>query len=297
MVRELAALYERLAIGALRDDDVVPLDVTRNEGNPQFLRYGINTGVIDQPEALVFKHLTAEDGVILDVGAHWGYMAMSILNSGTTCPVLSFEAIPYTAHCLDVLRSISANFDFIISAASDAAREVVFYNPVVNGIPLSGLNSINGGTLDPWHVPFTVESIEKYMGASLRSGAQKLQLGVFKIEARTLDDLIANRTFRFPVDHVAAIKIDVEGHDAAVLSGARQTIRRNRPLLLVEGGSAPAIMSFMAAEGYRMVQKNDDHLVPLDGHQPAVNEFFVHSSKANRFEKIGLLRGSGRSID
>ncbi|MGL4395321.1 MAG: FkbM family methyltransferase, partial [Hyphomicrobium sp.] len=290
LVHDLTALYDRLASGTLRDGDVVPLDLAATDGSPRFLRDGIESGIINQADARVFKHFTLDDGVILDVGAHWGYMAMSILNSGTDCPVLSIEAIPSNFHCLDVLHSIAANFDFVSAAVSDKAREVVFYNPVVNGMPLGGVNSIDGSALRSWHVPGTVDAIEKYAGATLASGPAKLQLGAFTTKTQTLDSLLANRTFRFPVDRIAAIKIDAEGHDYAVLTGALQTIRRDKPLLLVESSREPAIVNFMTAEGYVLAQRNDDHLTPLRGDRSGFNEFFIHSSRAAQYAAAGLLR-------
>jgi FkbM family methyltransferase len=47
-----------------------------------------------------------------------------------------------------------------------------------------------------------------------------------EVETRTLDS--------YNIADVAMIKIDVEGHEEAVVDGAFETIRRNRPVLLIE---------------------------------------------------------------
>ena len=47
-----------------------------------------------------------------------------------------------------------------------------------------------------------------------------------KVQVRTLDS--------FELDNVSFIKIDVEGHEEAVIEGARGLLLRNRPVLLVE---------------------------------------------------------------
>ena len=47
-----------------------------------------------------------------------------------------------------------------------------------------------------------------------------------EIETRTLDS--------FNLSNISMIKIDVEGHEEAVLEGAAQTLQRNRPALIVE---------------------------------------------------------------
>jgi FkbM family methyltransferase len=292
MVQDLSGLYDRLAKKSLLPDDTVPLDVSISDGDPLYLTNGLKSGEMNQPDARIFKHLRAEMGVILDVGAHWGYMAMSMLNSGTTCPVISFEAVPYNQKCLQTLRDGSASYDYMIGAVSNEKADVTFYNPVVNGTPIDGVNSINGTTLGQWWVPGTIETIEKYFAHALVEGQRtKLQLGVYSIEANTLDELLTTRRFRFPVDRVAAIKIDVEGHERSVLDGARTTILRDHPLLVIEDGSNRAVKEFIDAHSYEMVQRNDDQLEPLNGHGLVANEFFIHGSMMDRYREIGLLRG------
>jgi FkbM family methyltransferase len=46
------------------------------------------------------------------------------------------------------------------------------------------------------------------------------------VETRTLDS--------FELANVSMIKIDVEGHEEAVIEGARETIERNRPVFIIE---------------------------------------------------------------
>lgn len=292
MVRDLSALYDRLARGMLRSDDTVPLIISGTEGDPAYLQGGINNGTIHQQDALVFKHLTPDMGTILDVGAHWGYMAMSILNSGTDCPLISFEAVPYNRTCLETLRTASFRYDYVIGAVSDTVGKVTFYNPVINGTPISGVNSINGETLGQWWVPSTVETVEKYFMHTMKPGQPaRFQLGVYEIEAQPLDVMLGSKKFRVAVERIAAIKIDVEGHERAALDGAAKTIARDRPLLVVEGGSNARITEFMAAAGYAMVQRNGDVLEPLSGHGLVANEFFVHKEQEAKYRQIGLLLG------
>jgi hypothetical protein len=51
------------------------------------------------------------------------------------------------------------------------------------------------------------------------------------IEVRTLDS--------YQFSDVDIIKIDVEGMEVPLLQGAEQTIRRNRPWILIEGNKSP----------------------------------------------------------
>ena len=63
------------------------------------------------------------------------------------------------------------------------------------------------------------------------------------VEAATLDTLVG----RAGLSEVAYIKIDVEGHEAAVLRGAAQTITSAQPLIQVEidQGHLPAVMDLL----------------------------------------------------
>jgi hypothetical protein len=55
---------------------------------------------------------------------------------------------------------------------------------------------------------------------------------------------------------IGFIKIDVEGHELAVLKGARQVLRRDRPNLLIEieeqhnPGATTAVFNYLVEEGY-----------------------------------------------
>jgi FkbM family methyltransferase len=69
-----------------------------------------------------------------------------------------------------------------------------------------------------------------------------------EIETRTLDS--------FNFSNIAMIKIDVEGHEEAVVEGAHDTLRRNQPALIIESedrhnqGAPRRIAESLAALGY-----------------------------------------------
>jgi FkbM family methyltransferase len=79
-----------------------------------------------------------------------------------------------------------------------------------------------------------------------------------EVEVRTLDE--------FKFRDVSFIKIDVEGHEEAVLKGALGTIAANHPCLLIEieerhnAGSVDRVAKMLAAVGYREFFLSDDEL-------------------------------------
>lgn len=89
--------------------------------------------------------------------------------------------------------------------------------------------------------------------------------GNIEIQVRRLDDVLAG------TGRVAAIKIDVEGHECQVVDGARAFLTANRCFLQIEssGDSLERLKDKMAALGYRLVATLNDHfftnIAPLPG--------------------------------
>jgi FkbM family methyltransferase len=66
------------------------------------------------------------------------------------------------------------------------------------------------------------------------------------------------------------IKVDVEGHEAAVLDGASETLRRFTPTLILEfsgTGEVPRLAGRLAGLGYRCLAIERDRAVPCDSVQ------------------------------
>lgn len=80
------------------------------------------------------------------------------------------------------------------------------------------------------------------------------QIGEQLVRVTRLDDLRP----LFSSYPLVVIKIDVEGWELEVLAGAVETLRRQRPMLLIEAHSAELeerVCSFLAHEQYRMVRR------------------------------------------
>ena len=100
------------------------------------------------------------------------------------------------------------------------------------------------------------------------------RVATIDVPVKRLDDLHLN--------HVGLVKIDVEGHELAVLRGAMDTLRRNRPTIVLEAeerhhanavADITALLSELGFRGY----------FNLDGERRPVEEFDAgaHQHPAN----------------
>lgn len=160
-------------------------------------------------EASVIADLaSSRTGYALDVGANIGFMSMAMLAAG--CHVMAFE--PQPALC-DLLLENTSGW-----AKSSIALVMPF-----------ALSDFNGKSTMP-----RIRYGEKGNYGGLALG-QRSELGTITVECRTLDSLLDSlRTTSTETYPIGFIKIDVEGHEMAVLRGARATILRDRPIMYIE---------------------------------------------------------------
>jgi FkbM family methyltransferase len=148
-----------------------------------------------EPEMALLPDLVRDDGVAIDVGANYGVYAYALANRAPV--VHCFEPL---RECCDYIRAAGSEKIAVHNCAlSDSSGTLRLHVPLVDGVPRS-----------------TRASIERPEGPFQRRD----------VPVRTLDS--------FDLPKVGFMKIDVEGAEAAVLRGARATLERDRPNLLVE---------------------------------------------------------------
>lgn len=153
-------------------------------------------------QALIDRHCPAS-GCAVDIGANWGSHTYVMLEAvGSQGRVIAFEPDPHLAsRLLDNWRKRFPNLTVIPVALSDHEGEAKFFRAKE-----TGYNTLNREVSERTQVAETLE-----------------------VPLRRLDDV--------PEMHGIIpdfIKIDVEGEELRVLFGAESTIRRTKPVLVVE---------------------------------------------------------------
>ena len=210
-----------------------------------------------EPEMAVLAAFVRPGMRAIDVGANFGSYTRCLSGLvGATGEVWSIEPVPMT---FDVLRSgvetlHSGNVMLLHSAVSDSVGMVRMQVPVY---PTGGENF--------------------YEARIVAIAAANPGLRTVEVPAVSLDHLCE----RMP--HVDLVKVDVEGHEWAVMRGADNLIRRCRPVWLIEISGDPddtntdaaKVFAFMHERGYVAKWVRDNELVDRRAGDRSVNYFFV----------------------
>jgi len=152
-----------------------------------------------EPELDILANLVMRGGTAVDVGANQGFFAYALAEIADR--VVAFEPNPdYAFFARWMLRGRAEVYEL---ALSNETGRMSFYVPISN------------------------EGVVLHLAGSLKSAhSQFRQIRTYDVEVRRLDDL--------GFSDVRFIKVDVEGSEREVLDGARATIERDRPIILLE---------------------------------------------------------------
>lgn len=156
-----------------------------------------------EPEFLWIKNILSKDAVFMDVGANVGAYIFTLENHLKSENIYAFEPNP---QLFKRLGRLFPKVNLSSVALSDISTFAEFKIPVING--------------EKVHTRGTLQTSIK------EKNEEKTILQ--KVEVKPLDDL--DLKFR----KLDFIKIDVEGNEMQTLRGAKKTIEKFRPILMVE---------------------------------------------------------------
>src|ERR1700719_916410 len=185
---------------------------------------------LHEPELRMLPRLVSKTDLAIDIGANCGFYAFRM--SKIFSKVYAFEINDELTG--DLLKYNSGNITVMNVGLSSQAGETSLYIPVLNGLPLTGWAS-----LAPGNYPDATDEIKK------------------PVKIVTLDS--------FKLENVSFVKIDVEGHELPVLEGAKQTLAKDRPTVLIEikEENRPAVFQFFSELKYD--RRNLEELIGVPG--------------------------------
>ncbi len=188
----------------------------------------------DEAELALLPRLCRGNAISIDIGASHGLYSHHMLRYSAA--VVAFEPVP------DMHRRLIKYFGrrLVVHpvALSDKTGECELRMPsgISSRATIAAENSLEGSTST------LIES--------------------HRVPKRRLDD--------YGIENVGLIKIDVEGHEEAVLRGGLQTITRDRPNLLIEieerhhPGSIARVAALLGSVGYRGYFLSGGVLIPME---------------------------------
>jgi len=187
--------------------------------------------------------------IAVDVGSHKGSYLYWLAKAAAPGQVVAFEPQPTLAEYLRRECAAARLKNVVVESAgvSDHNGELTLHVP--------GTSTSHGASFED-----IVLSIRK---------CQSFSVPVYK-----LDDYFRNRTSR-----IAALKIDVEGHEFSVLRGAQELLRRDAPCLVVECEarrlttcSVQDVLSYLQSLGFSGSFVDQGRLRPVSEFDPTKHQ-------------------------
>lgn len=211
----------------------------------------------------LLARVTPPGGTVLDVGAHIGFLSLFFAHRvGPEGRVFAFEPGPNNLPYLIRNARARTNLTVVPQGAGDTEGKRTFYTETLTGQNNSFLHDF--------------DIFDKYRRMAFDP---RIRVKEEQVEVVTVDGFTRRERIRPDL-----IKIDVEGFEEPVLRGARETLVRCRPILMVEIQTRKEeALTLLSGLGYTFF---NPRLIPVSRPEELeVNTFCFHSEA-----HAGLLR-------
>ncbi|QUL39361.1 FkbM family methyltransferase [Erythrobacter sp. JK5] len=215
-----------------------------------------NLGWRVEPEFRLLDALAPCD-LAVDIGGNWGQSIYALQRHAKPGKIVSFEPNPQLAARLKSTFAGDASVEVESCALGDTPGEFDLYLPSYRGYEYDGLASLDYDSAAKWLNPERMAAFNAHL----------LEIQRHRIEVRTLD------SYDLAPD---IVKIDVQGHEEAVIKGGLDTIARSQPVLIIEDPTE-GLIALLADAGLGHFGLVDGKLIPGDLSQP--NSLFLSDAR------------------
>lgn len=199
---------------------------------------------IDRPFRAEFAGLRAlpmQAPLVLDIGCNRGISMSTILSMKPDARVIGFEANPDLAAATARLFADDPRVEVLPVGLGERALEHTLHVPVYRGYRFDGLGSFDAG-----HAGALFDGRLLYWFDAHRLVFEKKPVSV-----RPLDDFALAPQ---------VVKLYVQGHERAVLEGARETLAQSEPVVIAPA-QHPEVDALLRGHGYARYQWHRDRFV------------------------------------
>ena len=182
-----------------------------------------------EPEFRLLGRIELGAGVILDIGANRGQSIDAIRLFQPTARIEAFEPNGFLADQLARRHASDRALQLNRFGLGDVPARAPLHVPYYCGFMYDGLASFDRAEAAGWIGPHSMAWFD----------ARRLETREVVCEVRMLDELSLEPSF---------VKMDVQGFEPHVLEGGARTLRRHKPLILME--NSPGAEGWLAREGW-----------------------------------------------
>jgi FkbM family methyltransferase len=240
--------------------------------------WDIRRGAWSEPELELLPLALRPGETAVDIGANFGLYAYHLSRIvGPRGKVFSFEPIPFTARTFRLIQRglrFGDNVELVAKGCAERTGRVAFTVPVMD------TGAISAGLV---HMGRNDERPGKEKHANFRTR---------QVEC----DVVALDEYLGDVRDVALIKCDIEGADLYAMRGARKTLERDRPTIIIEitpwylqgfGLQVSDVTDFFFELGYECYRYENRRLYPTRPEDIVEDNWvFIHPSRRDRFATI-----------
>jgi FkbM family methyltransferase len=237
----------------------------------------LNHQTPQEEDFYVFSNFTDSKEVFLDIGANYGYSAVSFRLFNREAKIISFEPNPWLKPALQWLKSKEGErFDYYMYGVGDKAVTLELYIPCLNNIPNLYLASFVADRFGP-----AAEDIQYIRQLMQAKSHEVYNICKVPVEIKPIDDFGLNPTI---------VKIDAETFEYQVLQGMRNTLARCRPLIMLEGANRDEkIRSFFSDISYSYAQRSGSRLTLFEGISSLDNGYFIPNERLDEYRQRVIL--------
>lgn len=241
------AVHAGRALLGQTDHQVVVRDgITYDLDLAQGIDFAIYLGLFERSTAMALGKLTTPSSLVLDIGANIGAHTLRLASLvGAAGKVLAFEPTDFA------FRKLRRNLDLNPSLAARVEAFHCF-------LTASDSAPVPEAVYSSWPLDVQQGLHAKHLGREMQTKAA---------QARSLDSVLAEHAGR----KVQLVKLDVDGFECDVLSGATALLRETRPVFVMElapyvleerGASLDELLSFFIPNGYSFFDERSQRRLP-----------------------------------
>ena len=234
----------------------------------------IRRGKLSEPDLEILNWLdTSGPFTYLDVGANRGDTILDVAKLVPNAKIIGFEPNPDICNGARRLAKNLPEVNILNIGLGEKAEDLTLFIPVYRGYSFDGLASIHRKNAENWLKTRLFLYRDKL-----------LTIKKIKCTIQPLDQFLLTPSF---------IKMDVQGHELAVLKGGKQMIQKHRPTLLLESAT-PEIQELLQQWGYHPYHIRKDKLEAGAGQ---LNTIFLTPNSIDQLTAIGKIAHLDTSLD